>query len=298
MSLSRAILRVAPRQPLPLRSVTPRLLNRQAVRLASTIPEVATAPAPKRSWILRLALFTGTAVVSAAIGFAMAVPYETVAEIRHPASDADTLQMFVPADTDAQEKEDYINSLPLVAELRANPDFIESRPHLKLPNSWREQNLTAGTLMGNGRVTVPPFSWSEKSGKSYVQISHVGPNMCGHMGVIHGGFLATMLDEGLARCCFPVLPHHVGMTAKLEVNYKAPAMADQYLVLRGTTVKSEGRKAWVEGHIETVPIKEGDKPVVLATASALYISPRQAAVRLPLSLAYGDLRFCASSLLT
>ncbi|KAK3334765.1 Adenylylsulfate kinase-domain-containing protein [Neurospora tetraspora] len=198
--------------------------------------------------------------------------------IASPPSDAETVSLFTPQDDDAQAKEDFINSHPLTLSLRANPDFIESRPHMKIPEAWRKRNLTGGVLMGPGKVVVPPFSFSEKTGKNFVQISHVGTDLCGHMGVIHGGFLATMLDEGLARCCFPVLPFNVGMTAKLDINYKAPAMADQYLVLRATTVKVEGRKAWVEGHIETLPSKEGEEPTVLVTASALYISPKQAAV--------------------
>ncbi|KAK3498116.1 Adenylylsulfate kinase-domain-containing protein [Neurospora crassa] len=197
--------------------------------------------------------------------------------ITSPPSDAETVSLFTPPDDDARAKENFINSHPLTLSLRANPDFIESRPHMKIPEAWRKRNLTGGVLMGPGKVVVPPFSFSEKTGKNFVQISHVGTDLCGHMGVIHGGFLATMLDEGLARCCFPVLPFNVGMTAKLDINYKAPAVADQYLVLRATTVKVEGRKAWVEGHIETLPSKEGEEPTVLVTASALYISPKQAA---------------------
>ncbi|AEO65800.1 uncharacterized protein THITE_2087275 [Thermothielavioides terrestris NRRL 8126] len=207
---------------------------------------------------------------------AAAPAYESAAAILSPPSDADTLGLFTPQDSDAKAKEDYINSHPLTASLRANPDFTESRPHMKIPPSWRRHNLTGGTLVGPGKITIPPFSWTERGGKSYVQITHVGTDLCGHMGIIHGGFLATMLDEGLARCCFPALPYNVGLTAKLEINYKAPAMANQYLVLRATTVKVEGRKAWVEGQIETLPAEEGQQPVVLATASALYISPRQA----------------------
>ncbi|KAK4101772.1 adenylylsulfate kinase [Parathielavia hyrcaniae] len=208
----------------------------------------------------------------------VAPAYESAAAILSPPTDADTLDSFVPYDEDAQAKEDFIHSHPLAASLRSNPDFIESRPHLKIPPSWRRHNLTGGTLLGPGKVAVPPISWSHREGKSYVQIQHVGTDLCGHMGIIHGGFLATMLDEGLARCCFPVLPFNVGMTAKLEINYKAPAMADQYLVLRAETVKVEGRKAWVEGHIETLPTEPGQEPTVLATASALYVSPKQAAI--------------------
>lgn len=110
-----------------------------------------------------------------------------------------------------------------------------------------------------------------------VSISHVGEELCGHPGIIHGGFLATMLDEGLARCCFAALPNKIGMTANLNINYKAPAPAGAYVVLRAKTLKVEGRKAWVEGHIETL-VGEGEKPVILAEASALFIEPRAAAV--------------------
>lgn len=210
----------------------------------------------------------------------MAAPaYEAAKELLSPPSDAESLSLFTPLEDEGREKENFINSHPLVASLRANPDLVESRPHMQIPPAWRKHNLTGGTLMGPGKVVVPPFSFCDKSGKEYVQISHVGTDLCGHMGIIHGGFLATMLDEGLARCCFPVLPFNIGMTAKLEINYKAPALANQYLVLRATTTKVEGRKAWVEGHIETLPTEEGQEPIILATATALYISPRQAAVR-------------------
>lgn len=214
------------------------------------------------------------------IGFIMASApaYEAAAAILSPPSDAETLDSFLPQDDDATAKEDYINAHPLTASLRVNPDMIESRPHLKIPASWRKHNLTGGTLSGPGKMAVPPFSWTDRDGRSYVQITHVGTDLCGHMGIIHGGFLATMLDEGLARCCFPVLPFNVGMTAKLEINYKKPAVADQYLVLRATTVRAEGRKAWVEGQIETLPTEEGQEPTILATASALYVSPKQASV--------------------
>lgn len=244
----------------------------------------ATAPVPPvRPLVFRVISATlrvsFRALLLTTLGFVIAAApaYDTMVAITSPPSDAETVSLFVPQDDDAQAKEDFINSHPLTLSLRANPDYIESRPHMKIPEAWRRRNLTGGVLMGPGKVVVPPFSFSEKKGKDFVQISHVGTDLCGHMGVIHGGFLATMLDEGLARCCFPVLPFNVGMTAKLEINYKAPAMADQYLVLRATTVKVEGRKAWVEGHIETLPSKGGEEPIVLVTASALYISPRQAA---------------------
>lgn len=140
-------------------------------------------------------------------------------------------------------------------------------------------------------MVVPPLSWHTKGSPEngelpeLVSISYVGHDLCGHPGILHGGFLATMLDEGLVKACVPALPHHVGMTANLNVNYRAPAMAGNYLVLKARTTKVEGRKAWVEGWIETlVDESKGEKPLRLVEATALVIEPKQAAVSFPFSL--------------
>jgi adenylylsulfate kinase len=110
-----------------------------------------------------------------------------------------------------------------------------------------------------------------------VSILYLGTDLCGHPGIIHGGFLATMCDEGLAKCCIGALPNRVGVTASLTINYRKPAPAGTFVVLRARTIKVEGRKAWVEGHIETL-VEPGEEPTVLVEASALFIEPKQAAV--------------------
>ncbi len=194
-----------------------------------------------------------------------------------PPSDAQTLSMFEPPDQLSSEIEAFITNHPLARALRDNPELRESRPHLKIPEALRRHNLTGGTLIGPGKIWVPPFVWSESGGKSLVSISYLGLDLCGHPGIVHGGLLATILDEGLARCCFPALPNKVGVTANLNINYRRPALAGAFVVLRAKTIKVEGRKAWVEGHIETLPEK-GEEPVVLVEATALFIQPKQAAV--------------------
>lgn len=111
-----------------------------------------------------------------------------------------------------------------------------------------------------------------------VCIFYAGTDLCGHPGMIHGGFLATMLDEGLARCAFPAMPNKVGVTANLTVNYRNPTLAGQYLVLKATTTKVEGRKAWAEGWIEQLESIDGEPPMKLVEATALFIEPRHAKV--------------------
>ena len=195
----------------------------------------------------------------------------------NPPTNGETLLLYIPKDDIEWEVDEFIKNHPVSVELRSSPQFSESRPHMKIPESYRSHNLTGGTLLGTDKVVVPPYIWVEAGGKSLVSISYLGAALCGHPGIIHGGMLATILDEGLARCCFGALPNKIAMTANLNINYKAPAKAGQFVVLRAKTTKVEGRKAWVEGHIETL-VAPGEKPVVLAEASGLFIEPRQASV--------------------
>jgi 3'-phosphoadenosine 5'-phosphosulfate synthase len=192
-------------------------------------------------------------------------------------TDEETLSMYEAPDEFSREIDEHIRNCSMANELRAHPDFRESRPHLKIPEAVRSHNLTGGTLSGPGMIVVPPYIWNEKEGKELVQIFYVGSNVSGHPGIVHGGLLATMLDEGLARCCFPALPNKVGVTANLQIDYKKPTKAEQYLVLKATTTKVEGRKAFVEGRIETLA-ENGEEPEVLVSANALFIEPKHAAV--------------------
>ncbi|KAI1107659.1 Thioesterase/thiol ester dehydrase-isomerase [Jackrogersella minutella] len=253
------------RQPLPRRFV-------------STSP---TADPPQPSIFRRVVSVAAFGIVFTALGTAMAAApaVPAVREVLNPPTDEETLSMFAPATEHEREVEDFIQNHPLTIAMRAKEEFAEARPHLKIPPAYRDYNLTGGTLMGPGRFVVPPVTFAEQGGKSLVSISYLGDELCGHPGIIHGGLLATILDEGLARCCFAALPLKIGMTANLNINYRAPAPAGSYVVLKATTTKVEGRKAWVEGRIETL-VGEGETPLVLAEATALFVMPKQAALML------------------
>lgn len=194
-------------------------------------------------------------------------------------SDEESLKRFTPGEADAEARriEETINNHPMVAELRRRPELTESRPHMKMPGQYRARSLTGSALAGPGKVPVPAYAWVENGGKSLVSVVFVGQDLCGHPGLVHGGFLATMLDEGLGRCCFGALPHNIGVTANLNINYRKPTPAGTYLVLRAETTKVDGRKAWVKGQIESLP-SPGELPKVYAEATALFVSPKYAAV--------------------
>lgn len=129
--------------------------------------------------------------------------------------------------------------------------------------------------MGPGRFDVPPIVFCDE--QKLVSLAHVGGDMCGHVGMIHGGLLSIMLDEGLARCAFNSLPSKIGFTANLNVNFRNPSPANSYLLLTAETVKAEGRKCWVKGRIEL--LEDDEKPgKLLVEAEALYVEPKYAKV--------------------
>lgn len=205
---------------------------------------------------------------------------DTINGFVNPPTDAETLTLYQPDTEQAQDINDRIITHPLAVQLRARGDMVESRPHLKIPEKMRPHNLTGGTLLGPEKIEVPPLTFSQRQVESgglpeLVQFSYFGPALCGHPGIVHGGLLATMLDEGLARCCFPALPNKVGVTASLKIDYRVPCPASSYVVLKARTTKVEGRKAWVEGWIELLG-EDGGEGTKLVEAEALFIEPRGA----------------------
>ncbi|KAI0915087.1 Adenylylsulfate kinase-domain-containing protein [Ustulina deusta] len=229
--------------------------------------------AGRPSFLRRAATVFALGIAFTSFGFAMAVSpaVPIVSALMNPPTDKQSLEMYKPQTDEERAVDEFIKNHPVAQDLRTKEGFSESRPHLKIPAGYRTHHLTGGLLSGPGRIVVPPLVFEEAGGKSIVAISYLGNELCGHPGIIHGGLLATMLDEGLARACFAALPHKMGVTANLNINYRAPAQADSYVVLRATTTKVQGRKAWVEGRIETL-VGEGETPVVLAEATALNIT--------------------------
>ena len=192
-------------------------------------------------------------------------------------TDSESLKMFHAPDEMAAQINNHINNHPLAQALRADPAWIESRPHLRYSEVHKRHSLTAGTLLVPGCFAVPPVVFC--SDQELVSIAYVGTDMCGHVGIVHGGLLATMLDEGLARCAFNSLPNHVGVTANLNINYRKPAPAGSYLTLRAETTKVEGRKVWVKGRIELLGQDENPGQT-LVEAEGLYVEPKYVKVNL------------------
>lgn len=157
--------------------------------------------------------------------------------------------------------------------------YVMTRPYLKYSREKAQHNLTAGSLRGPGMVAVPPMVFT-KTGHGAKQLGgtegdstiilHLGRSLCGHDGIVHGGMLATVCDEALARTAMYNLPGKIGVTARLEIDYRKPTAANQFIVLETELVEHKGRKATVKGTLKDVEGK------LLLECRAIFVEPKYA----------------------
>ena len=96
----------------------------------------------------------------------------------------------------------------------------------------------------------------------------------GPRGFLHGGIIATLLDETMSKA---VRAHNiVGMTRHMEVDYRRPVPSCRQIRLEGRVYHHEGRKHWAEANI----MDEAGN--VLAHSKGLFIEvrPRQERIAL------------------
>lgn len=82
--------------------------------------------------------------------------------------------------------------------------------------------------------------------KSYT-FFHLGHKLSGHQKLIHGGLLATILDELTCRLAFQNFHSKKGVTANLNLNYRKPCFINTYVVIKCEVLKKTGRKCQVKG---------------------------------------------------
>lgn len=76
---------------------------------------------------------------------------------------------------------------------------------------------------------------------------HLGPEYQGGVGFVHGGIVAALLDEVMAKVNRFSGDHAV--TAELTVEYRKPVPVDADLVVEGWEVQRDGRDLRREGEI-------------------------------------------------
>jgi uncharacterized protein (TIGR00369 family) len=69
----------------------------------------------------------------------------------------------------------------------------------------------------------------------------------GHPGYLHGGIIATLLDEAMSKAVRVL--GRPSMTRRIEVEYLRPVPSGAPLRIEGRVTHNEGRKHWAEAMI-------------------------------------------------
>ena len=88
----------------------------------------------------------------------------------------------------------------------------------------------------------------------------------GPAGYLHGGIIATLLDEAMSKSVRA--QGLTAMTRQMEINYLRPVHSEAPIRVEGRLVRSEGRKHWSEARIVDT------RGHTLADAKGLFIEVR------------------------
>ncbi|KAK4181351.1 HotDog domain-containing protein [Triangularia setosa] len=216
--------------------------------LTKTIPN---PPRPRRRLIPSL-LFAGTFLLLGTVG-------------------GSTLRLFISPPTPPSpdtEEDNYVIStlqtqashLPIVQQLSSDPAWISWEAYNTLSSSHRSQHITAHTLRGSRGVGGYQRIFHNPSTGELVSVIFFGPATIGWPGVVHGGCLATILDESCGRAAFKQWGGLAGVTANLNIEYKRATLANGFYVIRVRSrteeelpEKERGKrhyKSWVDAVVE------------------------------------------------
>ncbi len=121
-----------------------------------------------------------------------------------------------------------------------------SEPGRKLiPFAHQAQNRCFGCGPANVGGLRLDFFLAED--RSVVCLPVVPEAFEGHTGLLHGGIIATLLDEAMSKsvraCGFTAMTRH------MEIDYLRPVPSRTPVRIEGRLTRSEGRKHWSEAKI-------------------------------------------------
>lgn len=133
----------------------------------------------------------------------------------------------------------------------------------KLPKLWTSviAHLTDSTLQR--------IFWNDKEGK-VISVVFFGSGLEGWPTMVHGGALGTVIDENLGRAAIRHFPARTGVTANLNVNYRAPVYSDNFYALHTTLdqERSTDRKAFAKCEVRDMTGR------LCVEATGLFVVPR------------------------
>ena len=125
-------------------------------------------------------------------------------------------------------------------------EFMQLHSHEPLtPFAHSASNRCFGC--GPANATGMRLEFLLASDGAVVSLPIVPDTFEGHPGYLHGGIIATLLDEAMSKAVRA--QGQPSMTRKMEVDYLRPVPSGAPLRVEGRVARSEGRKHWAEAVI-------------------------------------------------
>ncbi|KAK0632210.1 HotDog domain-containing protein, partial [Immersiella caudata] len=168
------------------------------------------------------------------------------------------------------------SKLPIVQQLSSDPAWDSWDAYDTLSPEHRRQHIMAGTLSGARGVGGYQRIFYNRTTGELISVVYFGAAITGWPGVVHGGALATLLDESCGRAAFWQWGGKSGVTATLTLEYKKATLANGFYVLRvksredGDLPESERGKRDYKSHVDAT-IEDAATGQVTVKAQALFV---------------------------
>lgn len=131
--------------------------------------------------------------------------------------------------------------------------------------------LTTHTLSAPGGIAVQPVIFHNTVTDETVTFVHMGYKLCGYPFIVHGGILATLLNETFKRNAS--LSHSTSSVLKtdykvenISISYRAPSLANQFFVVKTKQERADGTDPDLY-YLKSTVESESGKVLVEATAA-------------------------------
>lgn len=139
------------------------------------------------------------------------------------------------------------------------------------------------------KYAIRPLLFHDAENEHAIAVIHIGTSLCGHDGIVHGGLLATICDEMLARVVsdldfvrdtvplcptsntqtIPAFESKTGFTANLNINYRKYVPAGGFIVAKAERVRVDGRKCTGKA-----ALLSADEATTHVDATGLFVTPK------------------------
>ncbi|AKQ55829.1 PaaI family thioesterase [Bordetella hinzii] len=106
-----------------------------------------------------------------------------------------------------------------------------------------------GERRGMGFSALVGPLWSRREGDGWAYGLLTGEQHANQAGLVHGGLLATLMDQALSAVAWEALQRQPCVTVQLDTHYLAAARPGQFLEARGTVLRATSSLVFVQGDI-------------------------------------------------